>query len=122
MPCNTSPHSSCRIGYDDFVALHFNSQADFGSHTTQLGLLWLQEASVAAKVPAVTAVNRFLTAPTHDNPTDGEENDERGNVGDYLILGHVNLALSPSSLGPQSAKEKPGARPARRRWRQADEG
>ena len=49
----------------DVVSLHFNGQADFGSHVTKLALLgWAAEASAAEKVLAVAAAKS------------GEDNDD----------------------------------------------
>ena len=88
---------------DDFVALHFDAQVDTGSrHTIRAAAA--VKASAAAKVPAV-AGSRFLTASTGDSPTDdGDNDDERGNNSDYLVLGHV---LTSHCRGPELEPMRP---------------
>ena len=62
------------------------------------------EASAAAKVPAV-AVVKSLPDPTGDSPTDdGDNDDERGNNSDYLVLGHVLTSQVALQLRPSIGK------------------
>ena len=90
-----------------FPVLHFNAQADFGSHATQLRLLRLRRRLLLRRCLWWRLRSRLLTTSAHYSPTNnGEDNDDGGCNNNHLISRHVLTSHCLSSLDEQSTKEK----------------
>jgi hypothetical protein len=90
--------TSRSVGYYDVVSLHFNAQADFGSHAAQLGLLGLRRRLLLRlrrrlllrRCCRGRLRSRLLTTSAHDSPTnDGEDNNDGGCNKNHLISRHA---------------------------------